>query len=224
MSDDDAVYRRSVRNTLLVLAVVLMALVAAFIASPYLTPNQERLQTSGSAASPYGFSLNLNMNATRLSSAERLNITIWLDSTSSQIQNVTALDSWAVSRSALWVNPCLSANLWWPIGMGVMKGFETESNFSSGEFVLGPQEFLGCLPITNSTNGTIEGPAHYFVLEPHSSKAIVDLNNNFEFWPIRTTFLIGSDSLAPGQHLAGFYTAIGADEWGDLVILHFRVP
>ena len=225
MDPDDTAYRKSVRNTSIILATVVITIFAALIIPGYLAPAAQIFPKSGSALSENGLSLYVSLNATQVGSNGGLSVDVRLNSTSSQILNVTSADDWALDRNSLWVSPCMSAHDWWPMGISVMKGYYTAENFSTGRSVLGPEPILGCLPVRNPTDGSSSagGPANYFLFQPHSSNAIVALRNDIEFWPVTTDFYFGVSALNVGQLLAGTYTLVALDEWGDFVILHFGV-
>ncbi len=214
MSDDDVAYRKSVRNTLLVLALVLMALVAAFIASPYLTPNQNQFQTFGSVASPLGFTLSVRLIASHFAPNESLGITAWMNSTSAQIENITSGTAWPVNRNFLYGVFC---NPGWPFGVGIMRGFYTLDNYTQGTLT------SIALPFMNCEVYYAQGTPSYFLLQPHGSKAVVSLNGTLRLWDLQSTLLLGPGSPGGSTLTTGTYTIVTADEWGDVIISHFVV-
>jgi hypothetical protein len=211
LSDDDVAYRKSVRNTLLVLAVVLLALFAAFVAGPYLTPAQNQFQTEGSVASPLGFILSVRLTATHPAPNGSLGITAWMNSTSNQIENITSGAAWPLNPSYLYGATCTPG---WPVGIGIMKGFYSSDNYTQGTLI--DVALLQPCPRPHP-------PPSYFLLQPHGSSAVVNLNGTLQFWNLSSTLVLGPGSPNKTILTAGTYTALTADEWGDVVISHFVV-
>ncbi len=209
-SDDDRAYRKSVRNMSVLLAAIVITVFAALIITPFLNPLHEQFPNSASVDSPYGFAISVTLNATQLGPGRYVSITAGMNSTSPQIENVTAQSAWAVDPNRLWGRLCTSG---WPMGIGVMQGYYSEGNLSVGTLIGLPQPFVLC-PV-------LRGTPSYFLLQPHGSKAVVSLNGTLEFWDLQTTLDFGSGSLGQGQRLGGVYTVVLADEWGDVVLLHF---
>jgi hypothetical protein len=219
-SPDDVEYRKSVRNMSAVLAAIVITIFAALIIPPYLNPVRPTFQEQVSATSPYGFTLTLEINSTSISSTGHIAITAWVNSTSSTIENVTAKDAWALDRAQLWGRICTSG---WPMGVGVMQGHYTLDNFSQGTLLHFPQPLVLC-PV-------MRGQPQWFALAPHSSKALVSPGGIPTFWILQSTLTFGSGNLplnlTPGPRSSGFpagvYTAVAADEWGDVVTTNFSV-
>jgi hypothetical protein len=210
LSKDDAAYRRSVRNTVLVLAAVLVVIAAALFIPPLVSPIHEQFNGTASVVSPYGFNLNLRLNGTQLALGQGETIIAWLNSTSIQVVNVSASRNWPLGPQGLWTRICTNG---WPLGVGFMAGYYTTDNYSLGSLVPIPMPLVGC-PI-------MVGTPSYFLYAPHSSDATVGLNGTFVKWNLTSTLALGSSQLSPQR--GGVYTAIAVDEWGDVVVTHFRV-
>lgn len=207
MDPDDVAYKKSVRNMSLVLAAIVLTIFAALAASPYVFPPANTFQPSVSYDSAFGFTLHLKINATSLPSGNVIVVTGWLNSSSGSIDNVTAADSWGVGPSGLWTKACTSG---WPIGVGIMAGHYAPDNATFGTLVPVPQPEINC-PVQASA------PA-YYLLEPHSSKALVDLEGTPQYWVLQSSF-----SFSTAQLTRGTYTAVLADEWGDVLTTNFAV-
>jgi hypothetical protein len=199
-SDDDVAYHKSVRNMSLVLAAIVITIFAAIFVPPYLSPQHDVFQTSTTLDSPFGFTMHLEESSTSLSSNGTLLISGWLNSTSANIENVTASDSWGLNQDLL---------------SKVMQGHYTNDNYT-----------LGTLLNITSDSGpsacpTIGSPT-YFLFESHSSKALVNLNAGPTVWVMQTSFSLGGS--ATGTPLKpGVYTSVLADEWGDVLTTNFLV-
>jgi hypothetical protein len=209
MSDDDAAYRRSARNMAIILAAVVIVIFAAIFGPQLLNPVHEQLQSSGSVASPYGFALDLRLNDTALRLGSSLSIAAWLNSTSPQPNNVTAASSWSFGPKGLWTRPCTSG---WPFGIGVMKGYYSSENYSLGSLVPIPGPLIAC-PVSSQVPS-------FFVFRPFGTVALVEVGGTASRWDLRST-LVFSPAFSPPP--SGVYTAVAADEWGDVVLAHFRV-
>jgi hypothetical protein len=211
-SDDDVAYHKSVRNMSLVLAAIVITVFAAIFIPPYLSPQHDVFQRSASLNFLSGFALHLQINSTSVQSDGTLLISGWINSTSSTIDNITTSDSWGVQQGDLWMAPCMSG---WPIGLGVMQGHYTADNYSLGAIinVTGKPDLASC-PVTGTPN--------YFLFAPHSSKALVTLNAGPTFWVIQSSFSFGG-SANSGTLKPGVYTALLADEWGDVLTTNFLV-
>ncbi len=210
MAEDDAAYRRSVRNTVIVIAAVVATIAVALFVPPLVSPAHEQFISTTSVASPYGLSLNLRLNGTQLSEGQGQTIMAWLNSTSIQVANVSATNNWALGPQGLWTRICTNG---WPLGVGLMAGYYTTDNYTLGSLVALPMPLVGC-PVMIGTPG-------FFLLQPNGSTAIVKLNGSLAEWNLTSTLGLASSQL--GSQRTGVYTAIAADEWGDIAIVHFRV-
>ena len=122
----------------------------------------------------------------------------------------TAATSWALGPQGLWTKICTNG---WPLGVGFMAGYFTPDNYSLGTLVSIPQPLVAC-PIMANTPG-------YFLLQPRGSTAIVKLGGSLAEWNLTSVLGLASGKL--GVQRGGVYTAVAADEWGDVAIAHFRV-
>jgi len=206
-SEDDAAYRKSVRNTSLLLVVIVIVIAAGLILPGYFPAGAP--PTSAVAYSPNGLTLSLSINTTQAFSPYGLSITVWINGTSS-IDNVSSQDSWAVSQSLLWGSPCTPG---WPIGVGVMRGYYDQYNFTSGTLLP--------LGLTEPRCPIVQGLPQSFLVEPDGSQAFASINGSLERWNLQTSVVLGKTFLSDNQLTGGTYTVIGTDEWGDVAILHF---
>jgi hypothetical protein len=204
-STDDLAYKKSVRNMSLVLAAIVITVFAALFVPPYFFPQHTVFQSSVSRDSPLGFTLHLMVNSTSVARGGDILVIGWVNSSSSSIENVTAANAWGIPPGRLWGRVCTSG---WPIGVGVMEGHYTPDNYTLGTVipVLRPAELC---PIQSTSPNS-------FLFEAHSSKALVTIGGSPELWIIQTQFsssgFLSSYSLTPGV-----YTAVVADEWGDVL-------
>lgn len=210
-SADDLAYKKSVRNMSLILAAIVLTVFAAIFIPPYVSPQHNAFRPSVSYDSPFGFVMHLTINSTEVRTGGGILLTGWLNNTSSSIENVTAASSWAVNQNGLWERLCTSG---WPIGLGVMKGHYTQDNYTLGTLVPIPRPLVDCPVFANTPN--------YFLFEPHSSKALVTIGGTPALWNIETSF--GFRQYLGGYGLqSGVYTAVLADEWGDVLTTNFFV-
>jgi len=206
MDADDVAYRRSVRNTAIVLSVVVVVLAASLGLTLLFDVAPDTFQTKTSVASTFPFTLTLTLNSTTVSPAGGVTVSAFLNGTGTG--NVTAVSSWAFVNSSLWVDRC-----GWPLGIGIMQGHYTLDNYSLGT-LLQPGTSLNCAG----------HPApRWFYFGSQASKVLVTLSGTPAFWELQTVLpfnatYTGRQSLSPGV-----YTAVAADEWGDFVMTNFRV-
>ncbi|HYB07808.1 MAG TPA: hypothetical protein VEB87_06640 [Nitrososphaerales archaeon] len=210
MSSDDLAYRRSVRNMSIVLAAIVITVFAALFIPPYLFPLHNVYSPSVTLDSPFGFTLHLNVNTTSVAPGGTVLLTGWANSTSDSIENVTAADSWGLPQSML-LGTC---TVGWPVELGVMHGHYTQDNYTLG--TLSPVSEPAC------SGQEAAGVPQYFLLEPHSSRALVTVAGTPRLWIIQTSLSV--NGFASGSQLQpGVYTAVLADEWGDVLTTNFQV-
>lgn len=216
MDPDDIAYKKSVRNMAFVLAAIVLTIFAAIFASPYLFPPPDTFQQSVTYNSAFGFTMHLQVNTTTLSQGGSVLVSGWLNSSSASIDNVTAESLWGVGPTSLWTSYCTAA---WPIGVGVMQGHYTQDNYTLGRLLPLNLPEVSC-PVRAATPG-------YFLFDPHSSRALVDLNGTPQYWVLRSAFTFSASSSSgfkgSSSLPAGVYTAVLADEWGDVVTTNFLV-
>lgn len=206
-SQDEAAYRRSVRNTAVLLAVVVL-IVAAGIAFQGAFSPAGAPATATSVLGDNGLALGFATNSTFHSSA-RVLLAARLNGSSS-ILNVSASDAWAFSGAGLWKGQCIAG---WPLGIGVMEGYYDQYNYSSGTLI--PLKQAGC-----ASGG---GPSS-FLLQPGGSEAIVSVNSTLHRWDLVLTLTLSGSSYAGPPPSAGPLTVVAADEWGDVALLHLSAP
>jgi hypothetical protein len=210
MDPDDTAYRKSVRNMVLVLAAIVITIFAAIFIPPYVNPVHNVFPQSVSYDSGFGFSMHLTVNYSSGSSAWSVLLTGWVNSTSPSIDNVTAADSWPFPLGSLFTRPCTPG---WPIGIGVMKGHYTQDNYTLGTLLPLNSSQSQCTGVSYSPNS--------FAFEPQTARALVVLGGTPSFWTIQT--VLRFTGTTPGYLLPpGIYTAVLADEWGDVLTAIFQ--
>jgi len=220
LDPDDLTYRKNVRNMSVVLVAMAAVIFAAILIPPYLFPSHNVFPSSVSYDFGSGFTMNLTLNSTTVAASGHLLITGWLNSSSDSVENVTAADSWAFSEGLLWARQCTSG---WPVGIGLMSGHYTQDNYTLGTLIQPEASSVQC-PASESPQ--------YFLFYPHSTEALASVNGNPQRWTITINVTLGRGSLSPnalpgvpvqGGLPAGVYTAVLADEWGDVLTASFRV-
>jgi len=177
-----------------------------------------------------------------IDSVHNLNLSMSLDNTTIKYGQMvgTSLDLWnilntnnTVYPSSNWSFPLTqhSCPLRYPMDYSIFKGYYTADNISSAAPVPYDRPEYGphsCSPISNYD-------ASSYVFSPNSDNAL--LNDSGSFFPEQMKY--GSGALGfwgyywlgmffpndnPLQSLPpGVYTVAGGDEWGQLLILHFKV-
>jgi hypothetical protein len=210
---DDAAYRKSVRNTVKVLAVVVAVIAAALILTAYFDVAPDTFQTSTSVASTYPFTMSLAINTTSAQAEDGVSVTAWLNGTSpgSSVDNVTAASEWAFDQTQLVWPRCQQG---FPLGVGVMQGHYTQDNYTLGTL----------LPIHQSLPPCRESsPPAWFYFPSQESRVVVFFEGNLTYWNLSVTTDFGPASAVLPRLDPGVYTAVAADEWGDLVLTNFNV-
>ena len=221
-SEDDLAYRKSVRNMSVILAVMAVVVFAAIFIPPYLSPYRDVFPGSATYDSPLGFTMHLTLNATSLSPGGWVQIDGWINNSAGAIENLTAAGQWAVQQDLLVGRACASG---WPIGVGVMKGHYTQDNYTLGALARLPQPETSC---------PVSAPPQFILLypPPHTSQALASVSGSPVHWLLQTDLAFGGPSLGPasqpgspgpGQLAPGVYTAVLADEWGDVITANFLV-
>ncbi len=206
---NDAAYRKSVRNMSLVLAAIVITVFAAIFIPPYLFPSHNVFQKSVTLDSPIGVALHLEVNATSIPQGGSVLLTGWLNSTSSSLENITVASAWGVPRDSLWGPFC---NPSWPLGVGLMKGHYTNDNYTLGTL----------LPLYSITLCPLQmGAPSYLIFEPHSSRVLFTVKGSPGTWDLVTSFTMSPQAV--GSLQPGVYTAVFADEWGDVLTTNFQV-
>lgn len=210
MSSDDEAYRKSVRNMSLVLAAIVITVFAGLFIPPYLFPTHDVFVESTSSYSPYGLALHLQMNTTSVAEGGTLQLSGWLNSTSSSLENITIANDWGVPKSRLWGPLCSPT---WPIGLGVMQGHYTQDNYTQGALLQAPTVSYGCPnPVFTPTSLTFER---------FSSRVIFIVGGTPGTWNLLIDLTVSPRTFGPMP--PGVYTAVLADGWGDVLTAIFRV-
>ena len=194
------------------MALVLVAIVAVAFAAiflpPIFNPVHEQFVASSSVTSPYGFTLNLGLNTTAVPSGGAVSISAWLNSTSPQIESVSAISSWPIGPAGLWTKTCTAG---WPLGVGVLEGYFDSSNYTEGALVQIPGPLINCpneAPVPTS-----------FILQPFNSNALVESGGSAKMESLQSALTYAPRSPILQQH--GAFTVVAIDEWGDVAVVHF---
>ena len=211
MDPDEIEYKKSVRNMSLVLAAIVITAFAGIFIPPYFFSAHNMYVPSVSDQSTFGFTVHLSLNSTLVQPSGGVLITGWINSTSASIEDINSSGSWGLPQSQLWG----SCNLGWPIGIGIMKGHYADANYSAGTLINVSPLRSWCGPQGGTTPKD-------FVLRPHSSQAVVTVNGSPAIWDLVSSLGFGGIPLGI-QLQPGVYTAVIADEWGDVLTMIFQV-
>jgi hypothetical protein len=193
--------------------------------------------------STLGLDLILSVNSTVIPSEEAINITVQLDNALMTMNNLTAEADWPISASS---GPCDprndSAHLEDPIGIAIFSGDYGLNNISArspllvwaeiecpADFAFNTTGIVGIwTEITNYSllpgfdNGTQAG--HYRAQTTGKQTPLttaVKLDFNAQFYASNATAFQPYNTLT--LTLPGNYTVAAADEWGQILLLHFQV-
>jgi hypothetical protein len=177
---------------------------------------------STSSKSANGLSLSLSLNATTYWSGQLVSITLEERNILSTTNHIPQSDNWPLSGLSL--GPCSED---FPLGVAVFSGYYSSADVLKGKplIIQNPNEVWNC-PSGLPTD--ITG----YDFKPFSDTAIIlsqyssDISSPFEMYGEVSPDGYWTESSAPAvQHDfdPGIYTVVGGDEWGGLVVLHFKV-
>jgi hypothetical protein len=215
-AEDEAEYRKSVRNMSIVVALIAMTAIAGVLVAPLFYGGRGSLPRSVTVDSGDGFSLVLAVNSTQVRGSGGILVDARVLSDSRQYQNISASASWRLAPASLYL-PDACSRPWWPVGVGIMAGRFGPYNFTSAAVVY-PEGTSQCPP-----GAGLSGTPGHFLLLNMSSTAIVNVRGNLSAVVLDAGFAFGPSvagvpSLSPGP-----YTVVAADEWGDVALLNFVV-
>jgi hypothetical protein len=227
---------KGIGSTIIVVAVVIVLIVAtiAFVtlskSSTSTNPSTSSASSSNTTSTPgtastsnssdgLEFSLQTipSGNGTFTIAAEEVNHL-------SSVNNITEANQWKYSASLLDpFNNCAPGDS--PVGFAVFQGYYGMNNYTSGE----------ALPLYNTAtlfSCTVNYFPNVYLFQPKSDNISVYNDRQFR---VNTTASVsasvsgywtggqGLTSPATFNGFAGSYTVLGADEWGNVLLLHFSV-
>ena len=175
---------------------------------------------TSSVATPQNLRLGLTLNSSELHPGEYVTMNASLTNTLSTSNNVTDAYQWLIKGLDVGY-----ACLQYPFGVGVIKGYYTTQNVSTGTLL---DMFKPGPPIECPVNHV-----QYFDFQPGSDIVVVNQFN--EKLQMNVTVTIGgywtgywnpqSGLPPPTFHRFenGIYTVVAADEWGNILLLYFSV-
>ncbi len=214
--------------------------------TPSTSSSSSELHSSASIStinSTLGLKLILSLNSTIIPSEEAINITVLLENTLMTTNNLTAEADWPISASS---GPCDGGDstnkLYDPTGIAIFRGIYGLNNISSASF-LPVWAAIECpANFAFSDNGTILGIwtniTNYSLLPgldggSRSGYYRSQSGNQIEV-TLPTELTFGAQFYA--NNATGFqpyntltsavpanYTVAAADEWGQIVLMHFQV-
>jgi hypothetical protein len=168
--------------------------------------------------------LRLSLTATFNSTYGNVTVTVEEFNTLNSVNNVTEANAWRYPATSLNpLNNCPPTHD--PVGVGIFAGYYSMNNYTSGQ----------ALPVYNTDTEytcTINFQLNRDSFQPMSDSFLAINNgpsNSTAFSSISTDgyWTGGGGGLTPATFNVfrpGVYTAIGADTWGNLLLLHFVVP
>jgi hypothetical protein len=123
---------------------------------------------------------------------------------------VPPADAWSFSPTSL--NPYAACPVAGPFGFAILQGYLDGKNYTAGKTLLqhDPSKAQTCSTQSSSS----------LTLPAFGNASTTEYSTN-GFWAAAS----GGTPTAQFQRFpVGAYTVVAADEWGDVVLLHFRVP
>jgi hypothetical protein len=158
-----------------------------------------------------GLEFHFAINTTQLKEGEAIKVTLDEINTTPNTLNISSKNIWKLPNPTL--GPCSRVN--YPFGIEVIRGYYTQSNISDGEQLqFYPSGVYACPATYNVKFYIFEPLSDLFTINPQLpfSHASYNVTNSGFFK------LTGSFPLQPG-----IYTVAAADEWGEILVLHFSL-
>jgi len=158
--------------------------------------------------------VGLRLNATTIHPDQHMSFAFWVNNTSSEENNVTAQDRWALPGLKPW--GCSSPS--WPLRFGFVNGNYVASNISRATFMPLSNPGFNCSAIINLVFTSVS-------FRPLSSWA--NLSYYYNHLTSGLFALDGTETIPgavyPSQLTPGKYTIVAGDEWGHVALAHFTM-
>ncbi len=171
-----------------------------------------------------GLELGLSLNSTKITLGQRVTIRVGELNTLSRVSVLPPARAWPVN--GLTLTPCGTLN--YPFGIEVLRGYYSDTNVSLAQ----------PLKIFASTvyYCPVELQFGYYRFEPLSDNATLVTKSSSSGYPFSlptsttvtidgywTNKPIGAGGQVFERFSPGMYTVVAADEWGQILLLHFAV-
>jgi flagellar basal body-associated protein FliL len=179
------------------------------------------IATASVSNSSDGLNLNLQVNA---GGNGTFTVTVAESNLLSSVNNVTEANQWKYPADLLNpANNCAPTND--PVGFAIFQGYYGMSNYTSGK----------ALPLYNTNvefHCTENIYANEYLFQPLSDSISVYNHGQFETNGTASLSLLtggywtggaGTPTAASFNEFRGVYTVLAADEWGNVLLLHFTV-
>lgn len=200
---------------------------------------QKTIMKASTYSSRFGLELTLTINSTSVNRGDSISVLVSLTNELSGVNNISVSSDWPVKGLSL-SSSC--GTYQFPYGLAIMQGYYDLGNVSADSPPLGV--FRPYDPNVNATAGITTSSAATatgshcpfnvprvisYSFEPSSnmgvweaqfgdsSSSAVSFKSSFVFAGYLTSY---QQPVHPFP--AGWYTVVGGDEWGQLVILHFE--
>jgi hypothetical protein len=202
MEADEIKYRKSVRNTSILIGIVILIIVLSLLIPPIFNPPKKVFGGIGSTESAYGFDLYLKLDKGYIQKGTNITASAWIMNGAGRINNVTAMSNWPLQGL---YSKCS------PLAIGIIKGYYEQANITRGSFI----------DLNNSKSCESENVL-YYLLEPMGTNGIAFYQGGARKVSMNISISL-SGYYEEGRFLEfkGVYTVVAADEWGDIVLLYF---
>lgn len=206
-------------------------------ASASLTSSSSSPASSSSVGSPnptveasnssLGLELLASVNATDIPSEDSINVSMWMMNTRSSANNLSAANDWPVHGLSSW--PC-GVSDWYPAGLAVYRGYYEVGNVSDGRPLNLWSSLMECPaePIPSVTSYSFlprDDIANYSGTSSGSGGNPTRVESSVPIDFAQTLYAANGTEFysSLGSSLPSAYTLVAGDEWGQIVLMHFRV-
>jgi len=192
--------------------ILVIVIVAVFSQSAY---SGVRFPTKASTDdSSIGLTFSVELNTTQFQQGQAVNITAYVTNNRSDFHNLTASTNWTEQWLIGWANIASCESF---ANAQVIQGYYVQSNVSSaGTKGLDLAKLVGREPCYSHYG---EAWYYYFPFQAHELRIGYQFTAKGYFPPkVNSSGFQGFQFFPPGE-----YTVAAGDEWGQFLILHFKV-
>ncbi|MDG6999640.1 MAG: hypothetical protein JRN15_11045 [Nitrososphaerota archaeon] len=206
----------------IVIIVVIVSVIGFGVGYVYVT--HSFAPESSSTSSKFASGLSLYLSAVVTSNGSVM-ITVDANNTRGTTNNVTVSNEWQYSPQTLNpYNPCGAPG---PVGLAIFRGYYDMGNFTGAQSLI-----LYDASVTYMCTTAVYAPNSYYLFSSHSDRATFvnplypqKFNTTLSLSFTAKGFWSTNSGVSTTFHSfpVGTYTILGADEWGNIVLVHLQI-